>query len=123
MAVMATGTATAASSVKFPHWPRQSPARPTVPNTRKGRSMAERDYASTPVADALGLRAIIDGLASDLQDVRAGTITPADAMARAALAKQIFNGCRLYLNAMAVVSRDARNGQQAAKQIAGAGSV
>lgn len=68
--------------------------------------MAERDYASTPVADALGLRAIIDGLASDLQDVRAGTITPADAMARAALAKQIFNGCRLYLNAMAVVARD-----------------
>lgn len=70
--------------------------------------MAERDYASTPVADALGLRAIIDGLASDLQDVRAGTITPADAMARAALAKQIFNGCRLYLNAIAVVSRDAQ---------------
>lgn len=77
--------------------------------------MAERDYASTPVADALGLRAIIDGLASDLQDVRAGTITPADAMARAALAKQIFNGCRLYLNAMAVVSRE--NRQPAAKPI------
>ena len=83
--------------------------------------MSERDYASTPVADALGLRAIIDGLASDLQDVRAGTITPADAMARAALAKQIFNGCRLYLNAMAVVSRDARADRQAAKQIVGGG--
>jgi len=67
--------------------------------------MPERDYASTPVADALGLRAIIDGLASDLQDVRAGTITPADAMARAALAKQIFNGCRLYLNAMSIVAK------------------
>lgn len=79
--------------------------------------MPERDYASTPVADALGLRAIIDGLASDLQDVRAGTITPADAMARAALAKQIFNGCRLYLNAMSVVGRQPHPGQQ---QIGGA---
>lgn len=77
--------------------------------------MPERDYASTPVADALGLRAIIDGLASDLQDVRAGTITPADAMARAALAKQIFNGCRLYLNAMSVVGRQ----NQPEKQLIG----
>lgn len=67
--------------------------------------MAERDYRSTPVSDALGLRAIIDGLASDLQDVRSGAITPADAMARAALAKQIFNGCRLYLNAMSVIGK------------------
>lgn len=71
--------------------------------------MAERDYASTPVADALGLRAIIDGLAIDLQDVRAGTITPTDAMARAALAKQIFNGVRLYLNAMSVMGRATGN--------------
>lgn len=67
--------------------------------------MAERDYKSTPVADALGLRAIIDGLASDLQEVRSGTITPIDAMARAALAKQLFNGCRLYLAALSVIGR------------------
>lgn len=62
--------------------------------------MAERDYASTPVADVLGLRAIIDGLASDLQETRAGSISPADALARAALAKQIFNGVRLYMHAI-----------------------
>lgn len=79
--------------------------------------MAERNYASTPVADALGLRAIIDGLASDLQETRAGTITPADAMARAALAKQIFNGCRLYLNALTLMSRTARDGHDEPKQI------
>lgn len=79
--------------------------------------MAERDYISTPVADALGLRAIIDGLASDLQETRAGTITPADAMARAALAKQIFNGCRLYLTAMSVMSRAARDSRGEPKQI------
>lgn len=59
--------------------------------------MAERDYASTPVSDALGLRAVIDGLASDLQDTRAGTISPAEALARAALAKQFFNGVRIYI--------------------------
>ena len=62
--------------------------------------MAERDYASTPVADVLGLRAVIDGLASDLQETRAGSISPADALARAALAKQIFNGVRLYMHAI-----------------------
>lgn len=62
--------------------------------------MAERDYKSTPVADALGIRAVIDGLASDLQDLRAGTINPADAMARAHLAKQFFNGARLVLFAI-----------------------
>lgn len=61
--------------------------------------MAERDYASQPVADGLGLKTMIDGLAFDLQELRNGTITPPEALARAALAKQIFNGVRLYLNA------------------------
>ena len=67
--------------------------------------MAERDYASQPVADALGLRAVIDGLASDLQDLRAGTLTPQQAMAHAAIAKQLFNGVRLYLAAHATLHR------------------
>lgn len=62
--------------------------------------MSERDYRSTPVSDALGIRAVIDGLASDLQDLRAGKINPADAMARAHLAKQFFNGARLVMLAM-----------------------
>lgn len=57
----------------------------------------ERDYAAQPVADALGLKAVIDGLASDLQDMRAGVISPAEGLARAALAKQLCNSVRLYL--------------------------
>ena len=67
--------------------------------------MAERDYRSQPVADALGLRAVIDGLASDLQDMRAGRITPPEGMARAALAKQLFAGVRLYLVAHQIIGR------------------
>lgn len=62
--------------------------------------MKERDYKSSPVSDALGIRGVIDGLASDLQDLRAGAISPVDAMARAHLAKQFFNGARLVLLAM-----------------------
>lgn len=62
--------------------------------------MAERDYRSTPVADALGIGAVIDGLASDLQDLRAGRINPTEAIARAQLAKQFFNGARLVLFAI-----------------------
>lgn len=62
--------------------------------------MTERDYKSTPVSDALGIRAVIDGLASDLQDLRNNVINPQDAMARAAIAKQFFNGARLVLFAM-----------------------
>ena len=64
--------------------------------------MPERDYASTPICDGLGIRAVIDGLAHDLQELRNGTITPADAMARAHLAKQYFNGARLVLAALRV---------------------
>ncbi len=59
--------------------------------------MPPRDYAAQPVADALGLRAVIDGLASDLQDMRAGRLSAPEALARAALAKQLLNGVRLFL--------------------------
>jgi len=59
--------------------------------------MAKRDYTSSPVSDSLGLSNIIKGLADDLAGLRAGTVSPQDALARAALAKQIFNGVRLYL--------------------------
>ena len=62
--------------------------------------MAERDYTASPVADSLGLRDVILGLSADLQALRAGTISTQDALARAALAKQMFNGVRLYLQAL-----------------------
>ena len=67
--------------------------------------MAERECRAQPVADALGLRAVIDGLASDLQDMRAGRISPPEGMARAALAKQLFSGVRLYLVAHQIAMR------------------
>jgi len=71
--------------------------------------MAERDYVSTPVSDSLGLRDVILGLAADLVDIRAGRISPTDALARAALAKQIFNGVRLYVQAIRSLEAAARD--------------
>lgn len=72
--------------------------------------MAERDYKSTPVADALGLMAVIDGLAHDLQQLRDGKITAANALARAALAKQLFNGVRLFMTAHQLAKREPETG-------------
>ncbi|MDF3606095.1 hypothetical protein PE067_08130 [Paracoccus sp. DMF-8] len=71
--------------------------------------MAERDYVSTPVADSLGLRDIILGLAADLQQLRDGKISPTEALARAALAKQMFNGVRLYMQAVKTIEAAARD--------------
>ncbi len=73
--------------------------------------MAERDYVSTPVSDELSLKETIAGLSQDLQDLRAGKISPAEAHARAAIAKQIWNGARIYLQAIKTI-------QQAAKPVA-----
>ncbi len=72
--------------------------------------MAERDYVSTPVSDELNLKDTIAGLSQDLQDLRAGKIGPAEAHARAAIAKQIWNGARIYLQAIKTI-------QQAAKPV------
>ena len=62
--------------------------------------MPPRDYQSAPVSDSLGLRETILGLSSDLEAMRKGDISPQDGMARAAVAKQMFNGVRLYLQAL-----------------------
>lgn len=67
--------------------------------------MAKRDYESAPVSDALGMKAIIDGLAHDLQEMRDGKISPQDGLARAAVAKQIFNGVRLFLQACSMIDK------------------
>ncbi|AZB54757.1 hypothetical protein EBL89_05280 [Cereibacter sphaeroides] len=74
--------------------------------------MEPRDYASTPVADSLGLHGMISGLAEDLRDMRAGKISPADGLARAAVAKQIFNRVRLYLTAVKTLEAPARGRQE-----------
>lgn len=70
--------------------------------------MATRDYTSAPVTEQLGLTSIITGLASDLEQLRAGKISVNDAMARSMLAKQIFNGVRIYLNGAKLMSDLAR---------------
>lgn len=66
--------------------------------------MPPRDYTSAPVSDALGMGDIIKGLTGDLEELRAGRISVNDALARSQLAKQIFNGFRLYLNGSKMLS-------------------
>ncbi len=70
--------------------------------------MAARDYESAPVSEQLNIAAVIQGLAGDLDALRAGKITVQDAQARALLAKQIFNGVRIYLNGMSLLSGSAK---------------
>lgn len=70
--------------------------------------MAARDYTSAPIADQLGIPSIISGLCDDLAQLRKGEISVNDAMARSMLAKQIFNGIRLYLNGTKLLSENAR---------------
>ncbi len=52
--------------------------------------------------------AIIRGLHADLADLRSGKITAKDAQVRADLAKQIFNGLRLVVQAQKFLSGNAR---------------
>lgn len=66
--------------------------------------MAARDYEVSPVTDHLNLDKIILGLSSDLEQLRAGKIGVNDAIARSLLAKQIFNGVRIYLSAAKMLS-------------------
>lgn len=70
--------------------------------------MSKRDYEAAPLSEQLGLAGVVGGLVSDLEALRAGRITVSDAMARAMLAKQIFNGVRLYLNGAKILSDDAK---------------
>lgn len=68
-----------------------------------------RDIESAPITGAWRIDAVICGLADDLDALRAGTISIADASARAALAKQIFNGARLAINARRTFEGAARS--------------
>lgn len=69
--------------------------------------MAARDYDTQPVSDRLNLDDVIRGLCSDLEALREGKIGVNDAIARSLLAKQIFNGVRLYLNASKMLAGNA----------------
>lgn len=70
--------------------------------------MAARDYESAPVGQNLGLEKIIRDLAGDLESLRAGKISVQDAIARSMLAKQIFNGVRIYLNGTKLLAEQAK---------------
>lgn len=69
--------------------------------------MAARDYDIAPVADRLDLDKVIKGLTTDLELLRAGKISVSDAIARSLLAKQIFNGVRIYLSASKLLASNA----------------
>ena len=70
--------------------------------------MAERDYVSTPISDRLELHKVIKGLAQDLEDLRENQISIADAHARAGVAKQIWNGARIYLQGSKMLEQSAK---------------
>jgi hypothetical protein len=70
--------------------------------------MAERDYETSPVCDRLDLDNVIKGLCADLELLRNGKISVNDAIARSLLAKQIFNGVRIYLSATKLLAGAAR---------------
>lgn len=69
----------------------------------------QRDYETAPVSDQLGLPQVIEGLIGDLQALREGRISTNDAIARSMLAKQIFNGVRIYLNGAKLLSGNAKS--------------
>ena len=73
--------------------------------------MTPRDYTTAPLAEKLNLQSVISGLCSDLEQLRRGEIGINDALARSALAKQIFNGVRLYLNGTKLLSENAKPAQ------------
>lgn len=70
--------------------------------------MPPRDYETSPVSDSLDLQSVIRGLSQDLTDMREKKISAQDGLARAAVAKQLFNGVRIYLQAMQTLERRAR---------------
>jgi len=71
--------------------------------------MTPRDYETSPVSDSLDLQSVIRGLSQDLTDMREKKISAQDGLARAAVAKQLFNGVRIYLQAMQTLERRARS--------------
>ena len=67
-----------------------------------------RDTDATPLGDRFDLETVINGLASDLEALRAGRISVADARARAEMAKQLMNGVRLVISGQKYLEERAR---------------
>ena len=60
------------------------------------------------IGEAFDVPAIIRGLHGDLVALRNGTITVKEAQTRADLAKQIFNGLRLFVQTQRFLSEKAK---------------
>lgn len=71
--------------------------------------MPARDYESAPVTNELGLDTVIKSLVNDLEQLRKGEISVNDAIARSMLAKQIFNGVRIYMNGTKMLADSAKD--------------
>lgn len=63
---------------------------------------------TSPLGERFSLDAVIEGLADDLQRLRAGEISLEDARIRAEIGKQIFNGVRLVINGRKMLEREAK---------------
>ncbi|APH71422.1 hypothetical protein [Aquibium oceanicum] len=61
-----------------------------------------------PISERFHLDEMIDGLASDLRELRAGKISVREANARAALAKQILRGVHYVVVAQKFLSEQAK---------------
>lgn len=70
------------------------------------------DQESNHEASSLGERFNIDdairGLAQDLKELRAGKISVENALTRAALARQMFNGVRLVIQGQRMLAEKAK---------------
>lgn len=61
-----------------------------------------------PVADRFSMDDVINGIASDLQELRDGKITIENARVRAEMAKQYLSGVRLVVTAQKFLQESAR---------------
>ncbi len=71
-------------------------------------NISSGDAAPTGLESQFRLADVINGLADDLKALRDGTLTPNEALVRAALAKQFFNGVRLVVTANKFLLGNAR---------------
>jgi hypothetical protein len=60
------------------------------------------------LAERFSIDTVINGLAEDLQQLRDGKIGVDSALARAALAKQLFNGVRLVIQGQRMLAENAK---------------
>jgi hypothetical protein len=77
---------------------------------------AEARSEQSPLGDRFSLDEVINGIASDLRDLRDGKITVDQARVRAELAKQLMNGVRLVINAQKHLEDRARLLDRTAQQ-------